>query len=273
MKFNQVLQSIFLALILMGLFATMAQNGYGFTVIGSACFGLAILYIVQIAWKLFEDFSNLGKKDLPGIAELFLLAMLLLLFGLRAFYIHLPYIDYLFIMICILFIVVYFFFAMDYFMATKAESPKLARIVIFFYSSILLFLLSLGVRIISPSGSAAIGALGMLSAVPFLIAIVRNRQYDYSGKSTTLFQITVASKNKAGLLFLFFIFSGIYIGLSNFNIIPAIENAEKPRTYIELINNAENGREKPVDGKYQHEVYKESMDKFLKRHGRQTIHQ
>ena len=36
---------------------------------------------------------------------------------------------------------------------------------------------------------------------------------------------------------------------------------------IELINNAETGRENPVDGQYQHEVYKEAMDKFLERHG------
>ena len=69
------------------------------------------------------------------------------------------------------------------------------------------------------------------------------------------------------MLFLFFIFSVIYVGLSNFRIIPSIENADKPKAYIELINQAETGKEKQVNGKYQHEIYKEAMDKFLARHG------
>jgi hypothetical protein len=38
-------------------------------------------------------------------------------------------------------------------------------------------------------------------------------------------------------------------------------------TYIELINQAETGKEKPVNGRYRHEIYKEQMDKFLARHG------
>jgi hypothetical protein len=56
------------------------------------------------------------------------------------------------------------------------------------------------------------------------------------------------------------------LGLSNFRIIPSIENTDKPKTYIELINQAETGKEKPVNGKYNHEIYKEAMDKFLARH-------
>lgn len=267
MKLNQVLQSIFIALALVGLFAMMAQNGYGYTLMGTACFGLALLYVTQAGWKLVNVFSGLEQRDIMGIAELFLLALLLMLFGFRAFYIRPPFIDFIFILLCGLLMVAYFFIASGIFTSAKKENPELSRNVVFFYSSILLFLFSLGTRIILPSWSAVIGALGILASAPFLISLIRHRQFDYSGKSTTLFQFIVAAKNKAGLLFLFFICLGIYISLSDFNIIPAIENAEKPRTYIELINNAETGKEKQVDGKYQHEAYKGAMDKFLDRHG------
>jgi len=34
-----------------------------------------------------------------------------------------------------------------------------------------------------------------------------------------------------------------------------------------VINQAETGKEKPVNGKYRHEIYKEQMDKFLAKHG------
>jgi hypothetical protein len=48
MKISQVLQYLFLGLILAGLSAMMAKNGYGFTLMGISCFGLAALYLALI---------------------------------------------------------------------------------------------------------------------------------------------------------------------------------------------------------------------------------
>jgi hypothetical protein len=234
---------------------------------GISYFGLALLYIARISWNVVEDFSGIDKKDIVGISELLLLAFMFILFGLRTFYINIPFIDLIFITLCSLLLVVYFIIASGMFYATKNENPGLARNVIIFFSSILLFILSLGFRIINTSLSALIGTLGILASLPFLIALMSRKKYDHSGKSITLLQFIVASGNKAGMLFLFFIFSAIYLGLSNFRIIPGIENAEKPRTYIELRTQAETGKEKPVNGKYKYQTYKETMDKFLQRHG------
>jgi hypothetical protein len=269
MKVSQLLQSFFLGLILLGLFSIMAQNSYGFILMGISCFGLALLYFTQTGWKVIEDFSTLDKKDIMAISELLLLSFLIMLFGFRAFYIKIPFSDIIFTTLCGLLIIVYFIIVSGISKAAKGENPALAGNVIFFYSSVLIFMLSLGLRIINPSLSAVIGALGILVSLPFLISLFRNKQYEYSGKSVTMFQFVAASGNKAGMLFLFFIFSAFYVGLSNFRIIPSIENADKPKTYIELINEAETGKDKPVNGKYQHEIYKEAMDKFLERHGDQ----
>jgi hypothetical protein len=267
MKISQVLQSLFIALILAGLSAMMAKNGYGYTLMGLSCFGLAALYFAQIIWKVIEDFSGMEKKEIPGILELLLLAILISLFGFRAFYINVPFSDLIFISVCGLLIVVYSLMAAGTINTAKKENPAVAGSILFFFSSLILFLLSLGTRIFNPYLSAVIGALGILASVPFLFSLLRQKRYNYSGRSITLLQFIVSSRNKVGMLFLFFMFSGIYMGLSNFKIIPAIENADKPPTYIELINQAESGKEKPVNGKYQHEIYKEAMDKFLQRHG------
>lgn len=266
MKISQVLQSLFLGLILAGLSAMMAKNGYGYTLMGLSCFGLAALYLAQIIWKVIGDFSELEKKDISGLSELLLLAILISLFGFRAFYINLPYSDVIFIAVCCLLIVVYYLIAAGAFNTAKKENTSLAGITAFFFSSLILFLLSLGSRILNPSLSAVIGLLGFLASIPFFISLLRQKKYDYSGKSITIFQFIVASGNKAGMLFLFFILSAVYVGLSNFKIIPAIENADKPPAYIELINQAESGKDKPVNGKYKYEIYKDAMDKFLSRH-------
>ena len=119
MKLSQVIQSIFLGLVLMGLFATMAQNGYGFTLMGTSCFGLAILYFAQASWKVLEDYSALGKKDLPGISELIILSFLLILFGLRAFYINVPNGNIIFISLSIFLMGVYVLIAAEFYRAYK----------------------------------------------------------------------------------------------------------------------------------------------------------
>ena len=41
---------------------------------------------------------------------------------------------------------------------------------------------------------------------------------------------------------------------------------EIPHAYIELINDAETGKEKAVDGKYKHELYKEAYDHFIEKY-------
>jgi hypothetical protein len=249
------------------LFAIMAQNSYGFKLMGLSYFGLALLYLIRIILTLLEDFSGIAKKDIIGMSELLLLAFMFILFGFQTFYINIPFIDLIFITLCILLLAVYIIIASGIYNSTKNENHGLARNVIFFYSSILLFILSLGFRFINSSLSALIGTVGILATLPFLISMLRRKKYDHSGKSITLLQFIVASGNKAGMLFLFFIFSAIYLGLSNFRIIPGIENAEKPGTYIELRTLAETGKERPVNGKYKHEIYKEAMDRFIARHG------
>ena len=266
MKLSQVIQSIFLGLILLGLFATMAQNSYGLTLMGVSCFGLALLFFAQLIWKVIED-SGIENKDFTGLSELLLLSILLMIFGFRVFYIKLPFSDIIFIMLCVLLILTYTSITLKINKITRNENPSLAGNATYFYLSIIIFLISLGSRVISPSLSALIGALGFLIAIPFLISVFGRKKYDYSDGTVTVFQFIASSGNKAFMLFLFFALSSIYIVLSNLRIIPRIGNADKPPTYIELINNAETGKEKPVKGKYEHEIYKENLDMFLQRHG------
>ena len=268
MKLDKIVQSLLLSLVIIGVFASMARNAYGFTFIGTACFGLALLYGAQLIWKLIDDFANLTKKDVPGLMEPFLLAALLLVFGFRASYIYLASGELIFLVVCGLLVLVYGWIGLNIFNQTKKEGPGLAHNIGHFYFSLLLFLLALASRNISLLWSSGFGALGMLGSLPFLWSVVRQQRYDISGKTVSFFQFIIVSKNKAGLLFLFFLSSALYTGLTYVSLIPEIANADQPKDYIELVRNAESGKEKPVNGKYQHQVYKEAMDKFLKRHGK-----
>ena len=265
MRIDKLIQTILMALAIVGVFAAMARNAYGYTLIGMACFGLALLYLAQIAWKLFTDYKSLLKEDIVNLIELALLALFLALFGFRAFYMYIPNGEYVFLGICTLLGFVYSFTAYFNYKNHANGNKGLAWNLVFLYATVIFFLISLGTRVFT-SWSSIPGAFALLSAIPFLLSIIRKSEYDIDGKSVKLIKIVITNKNKAGLLFTFFVAAMVYVGLVRFDFIPAIENSSQPKAYIELINNAERRIEAPVDGKFKHESYKEAMDKFLDRH-------
>ena len=107
MNFNRILQPLLIALLVIGVFAAMAKNAYGFTFMAVACFGLAFLYVAQLVWKVIDDYSNINRKNLSAVVEPFLVAALLLLFSLRASYIYLANGEVIFLATCGLLVLVY----------------------------------------------------------------------------------------------------------------------------------------------------------------------
>lgn len=267
MNLNKVIQTIFIMLAVVGVFAAMARNGYGFDFIGVACLGLAALFLMQLVWKLVNELGTLSRNDIPEMAELLLLSLLLLMFGLRAFYIYVNYGDVIFNLIIGLQIPVYLILGSFAWSEIKKENPSQAFNVVSLFASVFVFLLSLLVRT-NAFVFVSLGILAVAVALPFIITVIRQKQFESKSKTITLLQYVVASKNKAGLLFIFFVATVLFSGLGYLKVIPTIQNAEQPKDYIELINRAESGQEKLVNGKYQHEKYKGAMDRFLERQGK-----
>jgi hypothetical protein len=266
MNLNKVIQTIFIMLALVGVFAAMARNGYGFDFIGVACFGLAALFLIQLVWKVVNEYGTLLRSDITEMAELLLLSLLMLMFGLRTFYIYIDRADIIFSMVCVFQLALYAWMGYHLFSSMRVENKALALRLIFFYLSLTFFFLSILTRT-KATLSMTFGLLALLSSIPFFISLAKRERFEIHEKSVTVLTFIIKSKNKAGLLFLFFISSALFTGLSYFKIIPTIENVDRPTAYVELINQAESGNEKPVNGQYQHEKYKEVMDKFLERHG------
>jgi len=268
MKLNSFLQYIFFAMIIIGLFAAMARNTYGLDFIGVACFGISILYVVQACWKIIGEYEALTRDVIVEIVELLLLGSLTLFFGLRAFYIYVGYSEIIFRTVCGLLFLVYMVIGNRQVSSTRKENKALARNLIFIYTSVLFFLVSI---LTDPKIyiSITFGLLAVFAAMLFIFWILKDKRYEIKSKSISLLQFVVASRNKAGILFLFFLSSALFFGLAYLKIVPSIENVDRPKDYIQLIIDSETGKEKPVDGHYKHERYKVSMDKFLKRHRHQ----
>jgi hypothetical protein len=265
MNLSKVLQFLLLAMITVGVFASMAKNGYGFTFMGIGCVGLAAVYLIGSVMNFAGGMLPEKKNRLTATVELTLLSLLLLLFGLRAFYVSLPYSDAYFIALCAGMLLCYGLIGYQVVKNFRNGNPPLGIRMALFYGAILFFIASLMLRI-NTNLSAMVGALGFLISLPFLYDVFRQRKFTAEGKDQSLIQWVAASPNKAGILFLFFISAALYSGLTYFDIIPAIENSDRPRSYYELVNLAERGGDAPIDGKYQHERYKQAMDTFFSRH-------
>ena len=55
----------------------------------------------------------------------------------------------------------------------------------------------------------------------------------------------------------------MYMGLTKFNLIPKLYSSEYPQTYLKLVKEAESGIDKPINGKYKHEIFKEKCWMFI----------
>ena len=267
MNLNRIIQSLLLMLALVGVFAAMARNAYGFDFIGVACLGLAILYLLQVTWKVISEYGSLSREAVPEIFELLLLAVLTTFFSLRAFYIYLDFSEVIFYTVCVLQIIVYMIIGYRTYAAVRKESKELATLVVFFFSSLTFFLFFILTRV-NTSVSMIFAGLALLAAAPVIFSAAKRQHFEVKSKAVSFLQFVIASRNKAGLLFLFFISSTLFTGLTYFRVIPSIENTDRPKDYIDLISNAEAGKEKPINGHYQHEQYKQALDKFLSRHAK-----
>ena len=90
-KYNALYYLLFILLV-MGAFASMAQNNYGLKIMGGVAFVFGLVFLA-------EFITVLGKKDnkkIEALVETACLFLLAVIFGCRVFYIHFPYIEVLF---------------------------------------------------------------------------------------------------------------------------------------------------------------------------------
>ncbi len=64
-----------------------------------------------------------------------------------------------------------------------------------------------------------------------------------------------------------FVLFTVYMGLIKIDLLTKMFSDEYPQAYFQLVNRADEGLEDPLNGKYQHQEFKEMYDRFVSRHG------
>ena len=162
-------------------------------------------------------------------------------------------------------IALYLLRAFQNFAITWKENRKLASITSAYYLSIVFYTFSMVVVVVQPSWSEPAGGIGFGLLLMFIAGVLLFNELYFAGEKYSAFQFLKRYVDKSVLVLVIYLLFTLYLGLTKFKLIPQMYSSEYPQGYIQLVNKAESGEEKPQDGKYKHEKFKESLDRFLER--------
>ncbi|WP_336515445.1 hypothetical protein [Pollutibacter soli] len=259
-RYAQLFYILFFLLI-MGAFASMAQNSYGLTILGLVGITFAIIFL----WRGISQIRAKGPKKTFAIIEMFCLAIISVLLALRVFYFRIPGTEILLALVSLLLILVYARRMMRLSREMMYEQPKLAYPVIAFYSSLMLFLLALLLMPLHEPSAEVIGTIAFVVLLADIIYCTFSGTAIVKGKTESGFSIIFKLKDHSLLIAsIFFLFS-IYLGLNRMGVLPGLYSDEYPQAYFELVNEATTGEDQPQNGAYQYQQFKTGYEDFVKR--------
>jgi len=260
MKKNNPIYFLLFILLVTGAFASMAQNSYGLKIMGWVAFLFGAVFLAEFIQVLGRP----GKKDGFGLAELAAMFVFAGVFGCRVFNIYFPFIEWVFAAAGAFLL---FFYIRKSFIRYKRlvdRNRRLARLGLLFHWSICFFLLTL---ILSPFFAQLAewtGLAGFVLLLLFIIGSLLKKNDLVEGNKVTALQMVTGYRDHSVVLVLLFLLFSLFAALNKAGLLPGIYSDEYPRAYYELVNKAASGKEKPVNGKHQHELFMEQYQLLLK---------
>jgi len=258
-KFNLIYYLLFILLV-MGAFASMAQNSYGLKIMGGVGFVFGLLF-------LFELVSVLRKrnhKDVSAVLEPACLFFLSFIFALRAFFIRFPYVELLFAAAGVLLTLVYLRKMVLNFRKIQPKNNLMAIILLIFHLSIILFFVSLVTVPFSQKISGITGIIAFILLLGFITIGLLKKDLMVDGESISAFRMVTYLKDHSIIIVSLFLLFSFYLGFNKAGLIPGVYSDEFPQAYFRLIEDVTKRNEKPVNGKYKYENFKERYDQFLR---------
>lgn len=252
---------LLILLLITGAFASMAQNGYGIILMGGVSAVFCLLF-------LFQTVDHVRKEETKTfqLIELISLSVLFGIISLRIFYIHFLYAELLYGLAGLTLFSVYTVKLITLFPQIRKENLFLSWMVLLFFSSLSLFVLSLTITPFFPWLAEPAGMAAFALILIFTAASLTKSDVLYQGENVNALKIAMRAEPRAVMLLSLFMLFSLYIGLNKVNLIPSIYSDEFPRAYFEHINRAEAGSIETVDGLYEHERFKQEYDQFIEKH-------
>ncbi len=259
-QYNSLVYILFLVIVI-GAFASMAQNEYGVKLLAGGCFGFSVLFLIKL-WRIKTFSDSLFQKSWLT-QELAIMSLIMLLFGLRALRIRFSFVEIVFVITVVIMIIFYVRY-LNILNAKYRTNKTLTFSFSLVYGSIILFFLSMSLTFLNEGISVVLGAASFSFIIGFWVL------YFLKGPATILNEERVLIipemfkfRTLSPIIFTMIIMISVYVGLNKVNMIPDIYTGELPVRYMDLEQKALKGELEPVDGVFKHDIYWEEYQKFL----------
>jgi len=258
-KFNPIYYLLFILLV-MGTFASMAQNSYGLKIMGGVAFAFGFIFLLEFISALQKK----EKKDGYELAELSAMIIFSAIFGCRVFNIHFPYVEFLFAAAGAWLVFFYIRKLFIRFHRLVFRNRRVAILGVIFHLSIILFLISLILVPFASQKAEWVGMAAFVLLLAFIIGAFIKRDDLVDGNNVTTMQMVTGYRDHSIVLASLFLLFSLFAAFNKTGLVPGIYSDEFPRAYFDLVNKATTGKEKSVDGKYKYEEFMKQYDQFMK---------
>lgn len=257
-KYNPVYYLLFILLV-MGAFASMAQNSYGLKIMGGVAFVFALVFLSEFV----SGIRKKEKTDVYTLLEPVCLFLLSLIFAFRIFYIHFSYVEYLFVAAAAVLALLYLRKMTFRFRHYRQKNNWMALLVLVFHLSIIFFLVSLALVPFAPKTAEITGGGSFILLLGFIIAGFLKGDMLVEGENITVYKMVRRLKDHSVIISTLILLFSFYFLFNRMGALPGIYSDEFPRAYFELVDRATLKKEKPVDGKYKHEEFMQKYQEFI----------
>jgi hypothetical protein len=247
-------------LLVAGAFAAMAQNDYGIKILGGVAIAFSLLFAMQFVQEFRKD--KIAALSLLECGSLMIMSSIL---AMRAYFIRFQFVELLFGVAGFILIVVYSITLYQLRNEIRNINKILLLLVFMFYGSLIFYVLSMVLVPLMPDFAEPIGGVAFALLLSFFLFGYLKKELVAGDEKVSAFRYVLKFKDRSIVLLTLFVLFTAYMGLTKVGVLPTMYSDEYPQAYFELVKQAEGGNEKPVNGKYKHEEFKEMYDAFVSR--------
>jgi hypothetical protein len=220
-------------IIIMGAFASMAQNNYGIRLLAVVAGLFAVLFF-------YQAYSQVKKKfPVVELVESLALALVCVLLVFRLSFLYFSGIEWVFLALNLILAALYLRKTWVAYRAYVTMGKTTRWYMAMIPASVSLFFLALALYGILPTLSTFVWGLGFFGILMYLLAGFFMRPVIYEGEKLQPLNALWKRKDRALVLVgLFFLFS-LYAGLTRAGILPFLYSNAYPQAYFRMLNDAE----------------------------------
>jgi hypothetical protein len=260
---NRYLTIFFLLfmLLVMGAFASMAQNNYGFAMLGWVALGFALVFLYQLVKKLA------GKKaySRSSVLELIGLIILTSLFALDNFHLRVPYSAYIASAAAILLVLVYAGNLRAALQKNVRDGKSNRTWVLAYYAGIILFLLSFAAAPFLPKLGIFAGTIAFILLLLFIVGSFLLPGLRKGWEHNHALHIINGFRDRSFILACIFFLMALYGSAVRIGWLPPLYSDAYPKVFFDMGSRLEPGAGNAAQSTISQAEFKEKYERFVER--------